>query len=190
MELTTDFHITNNKLIRVGLCDRVPTIAVIEKKTFLYLDPDEWSTIAKSMSRIRSYFEKKKIIDGDEDQVRCKNLVLNFTKRGRNRVIRFEHAYPWFTLMMNYSPSPHPTITSPAVCFNKSECAKLCAKGDKISDVLCLMDKVAKVYYQHVNVLDKNQIEPLDLSLNTNTLLNNLFSNSTCCKSYYDVNNN
>lgn len=182
MELTTDFHITSNKLIRVGLYEGVPTVAFIEKKSCLYLDTEEWSLIEKSTSRIRTYFEKKKLIDDDDTQVRCKNLVLNFTKRGRNRVIRLDHSYPWITLM-NHSPSPHLTITSPAVCFNKSESAKLSAKVDKISDMLCLMDKVAKVYCRHVN---GQQTDPLNLSLNTNTLFNNLFNNSSLFK---DVSN-
>lgn len=160
-------------MVRVGLCNSVPTIIISAKKTDVYLDKEEWKDVSNLASRIVSYFEKRKKANG-ENQVRFRNIVCSFTVKGRNRVFKIEHGYPWITTFQQ-NPSPHITITSPSTCFNRNESLKFCSLIEKVNDSLRLLEKLTPIYIQHVNPQEEEIIEPFDLSLNTNTLLNNLF---------------
>lgn len=184
IELVTDYRISNSKLIRVGMFNGIPTIAIVDKKVVLWVNKEEWAFISSQAPRISSYFEKrKKTCEGTGDnnaQVSHNNIACICSVKGRNRVIKFENVYPWFA-MLNHSPSPHLTLSSPSVSFNKSESAKLCSNMERISDTLSLMDKLVEVYVKHMNRYCE-QTEPLDLSINTNSLINNLFDDSTLLK--------
>lgn len=69
-----EYNLSSSMLIRVGLCNSVPSIVIRDKKAESYLDQEEWNHITELSPKIMSYFEKRKKGNG-EKQVRFKNIV-------------------------------------------------------------------------------------------------------------------
>lgn len=163
MELSTEYKINNSKSICTGLYRGIPTISFTSKKNVLFISKEEWTFITCQSSKISSYFSKRKK-DQKEETFSLNNITFTCTTRGRNRVVQFDNAYPWFTTI-NYTPSPHLSLSSPSIIFNKGDFVKLCSMKDNINKSLLLLDKIEKIYCNHVKSNDDN--DPLDLSTNT-----------------------
>lgn len=178
LELVTDYPTTSNKLVRVGFCDFVPTVALIDKKTTVYMDTEEWKFVADQAPRMLSLLQSKSRKVEVEDRVRCKNVSCIFSKKGRNRVMKIEQVVICFA-MFNQSPSTLQP-SSPSTCFNRMDTIKLCKGIEKINESINLITKMVELYKKNEEDHLTEPVEsllssaPIDLSINTNTLFCNL----------------
>lgn len=183
MEFLTTYPISACKTIYVGLVNCTPTVALSEKKSVLYLDKEDWKEMTDLSSRIVKYFQNRNKEEISECQGKFKNVICNFTKKGRNRVVRFENLYPW-TITIR-SPQMV-TLDSPIVSYNKKESLSLCRHFKAVEDNLVLLERIGSLVYEH-----RRPEEPLNLSLPTlsnNSLLNSSWDGSSLLKSlmYYN----
>lgn len=172
LELVTDYPITCCKLVRVGLCDFVPTVAVIDKNNTLYMDTEEWKFIADQVPRMLSLLQSRPKKVEVQDRVGCKNIYCIFSKKGRNRIMKIEQVVICFAT----SSPPALQLNSPSVCFNKNNVSKLCRDIKKINDSLDLITKMADLYKKNeeCQLFEPVNSVPIDLGFNTNTLFYNL----------------
>lgn len=179
LELVTDYPITRSKLVRVGVCDYVPTIAVLDKKTVVYMDTEEWKFVAAQIPRMLTLLEnRRKKVDADE-RVRCKNVLCLYSTSGRNRVMKIEQVFHCFS-MFNQSPS---TLESVSACFNRIETTKLRTNIKKINDSLDLITKMVDLYKKNeeCQLVEPLDCVPIDFGINTNTLFYNLKELNDIC---------
>lgn len=111
-----------NKCIKVGLSAGVPMIALVDKKSTIYLDKEEWGELRAMSSNILGHFKKKKMIktnamneaekENDQIPLKTKNINISLTKRGTVRCLKIEHAYPW-TILLNEDVTPYIKLISP-----------------------------------------------------------------------------
>lgn len=183
MELLTTYSIGGSKTLYVGLVNYVPTVALTEKKSVLYLEKQEWKDLSDLGSRISKYFQNRKKEEIIDYQVKFKNVVCNFTKRGRNRVLRFENLYPWTVTIK--SPQMI-TLDSPTVSYNKKESLALCQHFKAVLDNLELLERISTIVHEH-----RRPEEPLNLSVNdvsNNSLMNTSWDGNSLLKTllYYN----